>query len=127
MLVITSRLVTSRAVKDAFLGGKIARQPDRALIVQPGFQAFRRFPVVAAPVQVGHHHARFIAVNTVIERSDPREAAVVAGIKFRVDEQMPRFGAVKLIQDRFWSRQFCAFVQTPPPVRRDLRVFALKI
>ncbi|HEX4645956.1 MAG TPA: hypothetical protein VH598_10135 [Verrucomicrobiae bacterium] len=95
--------------------------------MKPRFQAFRRFPVITAPIQVRDHHARFIAVNAVVERADSREAAVTAGIKFRIDEQMPRFGAVKLIQDRFRCGQFCAFVQTPTPITGNLHVFALKI
>ena len=97
VLVIAAVFVSTRSVQDPFLRGKVARQSDGALIVEPGLETFLRFLVVTAPVQVHDHHARFIAEGAVVEGTDARKPAMAAGLALAIDEQMAGVCAIKFV------------------------------
>ncbi len=56
--------------------------------------------MVASAVQIQHHHARFVAVNAVLERADAGKTPVAPGLDFAIDEKMPGDGAIEIIEDR---------------------------
>ncbi len=114
VLVVAAGFVAAGAVQDAFLGREIARQADGALIVEPGVEAFLGILVIAAALQVRHHHARFIAVSAVRERADTRKAAGAVGLALAVDQQVPGVGAVKLVEDWLGGDELCALFQSAP-------------
>src|SRR6266404_3907388 len=67
VLVIAAGFITAGAVKNALFGREIAGQCDRALIMQPGIQTLLCLLVIAASIQVDHHHAGLVAISAVGE------------------------------------------------------------
>ena len=118
VLIVAAGLVTARAVQDALLRREGTRQRDRALVMQPGVETILRFFVVTAPIQVHDHHARFVAVRTIAERANPREAPIAARFTFTVHQEMHRVRTVEFIEHRFGSDELRALVETATPVVR---------
>ena len=116
MLVVAAGLVTAGAIENAVLGGEVAGQAGGALVMQPGLEAFPGFPVIAAPVQVHHHHARFIAVGAVTERTDARKAPGAVGLPLAVDEQMARLRPIELVEHRLRRDEAGASIEPSAPI-----------
>ena len=128
MLVVAARFEAARAIKDALLGREIPGQRHRALVMQPGVQALLRLLVIAAAVEVHHHHAGFVAVGAVAERADAGKTPLGAvGIAFAIDEQVAGMGAVELVEHRLRRDEPRAFVQPPAPIAGDLALLLVEV
>ena len=127
MLVVAAGLVTARAVKDAILRRERTRQRNRALVMQPRVKAILRLPVVAAPVEVHDHHARFVAVGAVAERADAREAPVAARFTFTVHQEMHRVRTVEFIEHRLGGEELGALGEAATPVAGNGRKLPVEV
>ena len=103
MLIIAARLVAAGAIQHALFGSEIARQTDRALVVQPAVEAILRLFVITAPVEIHDHHARLVAISAIAKRADAREAAVALGLALAINQQVSGMRAVELIENRLGS------------------------
>src|SRR5437763_8876269 len=111
MLVVSVGFITARSVKNPFLRIESPRQWYRPLIMKPCLQAFGSFLMVTSPVQVEHHHARFVPVIAVIERAHARKTPVALRLNFAIDKQVAGNSAIELVQNRLWRDQVSALIQ----------------
>src|SRR5437868_8680187 len=88
VLIISIGFIAAGSVKNTFFGIEITRQRDGSLIMKPGLKALRCFLMVTAPVQVEHHHARFVSVISVVEGADARQTPVAPRLNFRINQKM---------------------------------------
>ena len=119
MLVVAPAFVPTRPVEHALVGREVSRQSCGSLIAQERFETCARLAVVAPPVQVRDHHARFVPERAVTERSHARETSFCVRLSLAVDQQMAGVCPVKLVQHRLGRDELHSFVQTPLPVFGD--------
>ena len=71
-------------------GAAGSRQGDGTLVMKPGVEAFLRFLVITAPIEIDDHHAGFVAISAVGERTHARESPLGIRLAFTIDKEMHR-------------------------------------
>src|SRR5581483_562125 len=97
MLVVAAGFITPGSIQDTFLGSKVSRQSDSALVVEPGIEAFLRLAMIAAPIQVDDHHTRLIPISAVREGADPRKSARTVRLQLAVNQQVSGIGSEEIV------------------------------